>query len=189
LFDLAIELKKLDQPTTYQMLVNYLNSARSKNMRRVLDDPRAVHPFTPETARLLCERSEGVPRWLNRLGSYVLIKAAELRADIITTDVLQQGLEYTDQQLRGQRGLTPEDYYVLDLVLEKGTLSDATIALTDLERVKAKEFSEILPVLEKLVQLDLVRRLPSERAAEYQPTPMLTGKRIADKPTDKEARS
>jgi len=65
---------------------------------------------------------------------------------------------------------------VLNLVLEKGILSDASITLTDLERVRAKEFSEILPVLEKLVTLDLVRRLPTERATEYKPTPILLGK-------------
>ena len=176
LFDLAIELQQLDQPTTYRMLVNYLNSARPKDARRDPDDPRAVHPFTPEAARLLCERSDGVPRWLNRLGTYVLLKAAELDADVITPEVLQQGLEYTDQQLRGQTGLIPEDYYVLDLVLDKGIVSDATVTLTDLEQVKAKEFGEILPILEKLVQLDLVRRLPTERAAEYEPSPMLLGK-------------
>lgn len=38
-------------------------------------------------------------------------------------------------------------------------------------------FSEIMPILEKLVQLDLLRRLPTERAAEFGPSPMLLGKR------------
>lgn len=176
LFDLAIELKPLDQSTTYRMLVNYLNSARPKYLQRDPDDPLAVYPFTPETARALCERSDGVPRWLNRLGSYVLIKAATIHADRITSEVLQQGFEYAAQQLRGQTGLTSEDYYVLDLVLDKGILSDATITLTDLERLGAKEFSEILPILDKLVQFDLLRRLPSERAAEYAPSPLLSWK-------------
>lgn len=185
LFDLAIELKPVDQSTAYRMLVNYLNSARPKNARRDPDDPLAVRPFTPETARVLCERSDGVPRWLNRLGSYVLLRAATIHADLMTPDILQQGFEYADQQLRGQTGLTPEDYYVLDLVLEKGTLSDATITLADMERLKAKEFSEILPILEKLVQFDLLRRLPSERAAEYEPTPLLVGKQTERKPTEK----
>jgi hypothetical protein len=182
LFDLAIELKPLDQPTTYRMLVNYLNSARPKNARRDPDDPSAVRPFTPETAQILCLRSDGVPRWLNRLASYVLLKAASLHADLVTPDVLEQGLIYAEQQLRGQAGLASEDYYVLDLVLERGTLSDATVTLVDLERLKAQEFSEILPILEKLVQFDLLRRLPTERAAEFQPTPLLMPSR---KPTDK----
>ncbi len=176
LFDLAIELKKLDQPTTYRMLINYLNSARPHNARRDHEDPLSVRPFTPETARILCERSDGVPRWLNRLGSYVLLKAAELHADIITPDVLQHGLEYADQQLRGQTGLTLEDRYVLELVLEKGTFSDDSATLDDLEHLKVKEFNEVMPILEKLVQLDLLRRVPTERATEYAPTPMVSGK-------------
>ncbi|MGK7874712.1 MAG: hypothetical protein AB4426_15835 [Xenococcaceae cyanobacterium] len=112
---------------------------------------------------------------MDRLSRYVLLKATELQVDVITPDVLQQGLEYADQQLRGQPGLTPEDYYVLELVLEKGILSDETITLTDLERAKVQEFNEILPILEKLIQMDLIRRLPTERAAEYEPTPLLLG--------------
>lgn len=177
LFDLPIELQPLDQSTTYRMLINYLNSARPKDTRRDPDDPRAAHPFTPEAARILCERSNGVPRYLNRLGTYVLLKAADLHADLINAEVLQQGLENADRQLRGQKGLTSEDYYVLDLVLEKGVLSDATATLEDLERLKVKEFNEVMPILEKLVQLDLLRRLPTERAAEFGPSPMLLGKR------------
>jgi len=173
LFDLALELKSLDQPTTQQMLLNYLNSARLPKAKRVIDHPKAFAPFTPETARILCERSDGVPRWLNRLGSYILLKAAELHADVITPDVLQQGLDYANQQLRGQTGLTVEDHFVLNLVMEKGTLSDETATLNDLERLKVKEFSEVMPILEKLVQLDLLRRLPSEHAAEYTPSPLV----------------
>lgn len=88
LFDLAIELKPLDQATTFRMLVNYLNSARPKRARHNFDDPDAVRPFTPETARMLCERSDGVPRWLNRLGSYVLLKAATIGVDLVTDEVL-----------------------------------------------------------------------------------------------------
>jgi len=40
--------------------------------------------------------------------------------------------------------INPEDYYVLDLRARKRLLSDATITLEDLERVRAKEFSEVL---------------------------------------------
>ncbi len=172
LFDLAIELKQLDPQTTYQMLINYLSSARIEETSVELESPDAVHPFTKETARILCDRSEGVPRWFNRMANYILLKAAELEAEKIELDILQQGLEYGRQELRGQK-LTAEDYYVLDLVLEKGVLSDANISLDDLERVKVQEFTQILPILDKLVQLDMVRRLPTERATEYAPNPMV----------------
>jgi AAA+ ATPase superfamily predicted ATPase len=173
LFDLSLKLKEMDQATMYKMLVNYLNSARPKGSLRDPADPQAVYPFTRETARILCEKSAGVPRWLNRLGSYVLLKAAELRADVITVDVLEEGFSYANQQVRGQSGLTPEDFILLDLVLEKGILSDANVTLEDLQRLKVNEFSEILPILDKLMQQDLIRRLPCARAAEYAPTPLL----------------
>lgn len=173
LFDLALELKPLDQGTTYRMLVNYLNSVRPKQNQRNYDEPQAVWPFTPETAKILCERSEGIPRMLNRLGNYVLLKAAELQAPIITSDVLRAGFDYTNQQLRGQPGLSVEELYVLELVLGKGSLSDESVTLEDLEKANAKEFREILPILEKLVQQDLLRRLPSEHATEYAPSPLI----------------
>lgn len=173
LFDLAIHLQPLDQDTTYRMLVNYLNSVRPEENRRTYDEPQAVWPFTPETARLLCQRSEGIPRILNRLGNYVLLKAAELNAGMITPDILKVGFAYADHQLRGSPGLSTHEQYVLQMVLEKGAVSDETITLDDLEKVRAKEFREIMPILEKLVQLDVLRRLPSERSIEYGPSPLL----------------
>ncbi|NEO58549.1 MAG: ATP-binding protein [Okeania sp. SIO3B5] len=173
LFDLALKLEEMDMDTTYEMLVKYLNSARPKESQLALDAPEAVAPFTPETARLLCERSSGVPRWLNRLGSYILLKAAELGANIVTPEILQQGFAYADQKVRGQLGLTPEDFIVLELVLEKGILSDANVTVDDLQRIKVNTFSEILPILDKLIQRDLLRRLPSDRTAEYAATPLL----------------
>lgn len=181
LFDLCLELKALDQETTYHMLVKYLNSARNpkqtrnpKQRRTEPSDLLAVKPFTLDAAHLLCRQSGGVPRFLNRLGNYVLLRAAELGAEQIDVEVLRQGLEFADQQLRGQPGLTPEDLYVLNLTLEKGMLSDENLDLKDLDRLKVKEFNEILPILENLIQKDLIRRLPTERAAIYMPTPMIT---------------
>ncbi|MBE8968033.1 ATP-binding protein [Nostocales cyanobacterium LEGE 12452] len=173
LFDLALKLEEMDQSTMYTMLVNYLNSARPQKSKRDRDDRYAVYPFTPETARMLCEKSGGVPRWLNRLGSYVLLKAAELKADVITPEILQQGFSYANQQVRGQLGLTSEDFILLDLVLEKGILSDENVSYEDLQRLKVQEFSEILPIIDKLMQRDLIRRLPSDRATEFAPTPFL----------------
>ncbi len=172
LIDVAIELKELDIDTIYRMLVNYLNSARPERDRRDHDDPQAVKPFTPRTAGELCQRSEGVPRYLNRLANYVLTWSALQRAERITSDILRQGFEYADSQLRSQH-LTPEDYYVLELVLERGAISDETVSLDDLKRLQMREFNEVLPILEKLVQLDLLHRLPTEGEIEFGPSPLL----------------
>jgi len=59
LFDLQLELKELDQPTTYRMLINYLSSARLDNDCTDPEDPRCVLPFLPETAKRFCEVSLG----------------------------------------------------------------------------------------------------------------------------------
>jgi len=175
LFDLPLKLEPLSEDTSYLMLVKYLASAR----RRPADahnpnDLNAVHPFTPETARELCRIAQGVPRWLNRMASYVLLKAAELQEPKITDAVLQIGLIHAREELRGQPGLTPQDYYLLDMVLEKGVLSDASITLEELEKLKVETFSEILPRLDQLVEYDLLKRMPTERATEYAPTPIIT---------------
>jgi len=174
LVDTAIKLDALDIDTTYQMLVNYLNSVRPDRVKREPDTPEAVAPFTPETARELCRRSQGVPRYLNRLARYVLTHAALQHARRITPGVLRQGLQYADSQLRSQ-SLTPEDYYVLELVLGRGAISDETVTLDELERLKVREFNEVMPILEKLVQLDLLRRLPAEGVTEFVLSPLLLG--------------
>lgn len=172
LFDLTLELGPLDAETSYTMLKNYLASARIRPIEAD-DEATAVHPFTPDTARELCRVAEGVPRWLNRMASYVLLKAFDLQAPQITPEVLQAGLTHAREKLKGQPGLTPQDYYVFEMVLEKRVLSDDTITLAELERLKVETFSEIMPILDKLVATDLLKRLPTERATAYAPMPLL----------------
>lgn len=171
LFDYKIELRKLNNEETKKMLINYLNSVRIQEIPH--NDPEAVKPFTPETARNMCERSHGIPRWLNRFGNGILIKAITIGAEIITDEVLQQGVISIEKQLRGQQGLTPEDLYILDFVIERGGIDDA-IELEELKKVKAETLSEILPILDKLVQYDLLQKVPSERVARYEPSPFLS---------------
>ena len=172
LFDLMLRLDPLNPETTYAMLVNYLNSVREEPVEDA-SSPEAVRPFTPEAANLLCERSTGVPRYLNRLASYSLLKAAELNAKDINEETLLIGLAHADEQIRGQRDLTDEARMVFKLLTEKGILSDDNLTLAELGQVGLQEFNEILPILEDLVQRDLARRLPSERAMEYSPSPLV----------------
>ena len=47
LFDLQLKLEELDQPTTYQMLINYLNSARINNNCTDPKDPRSLVSKSP----------------------------------------------------------------------------------------------------------------------------------------------
>lgn len=173
LFDFSIKLEPLEQSVMYEMLVNYLNSVRSQDCQYSVENPKAVKPFTPDTAKMLCERSSGVPRWLNRLGSYVLQKASELNAKTITTQILEEGFIYANQQVRGQLGLTSADFMLIDLILERDKLSDENITLEDLQKLQVQEFSELLPIIDKLVELDLIRRLPNDQAIEFALTPLL----------------
>ena len=183
LFDLEIKLERLDQETSYTMLKRYLASARYAPVDDT-DEAAAVHPFTPKTLRELCRQANGVPRMLNRLASYVLIKATELPAPKITDEVLAICLDYARQRLTGQLEITAEDYFLLDVILEKGVLSDDTVTLEELTQLKAETFSEILPQLDKLVELDLLQRLPTERATAYAPMPLLDSSNADDEETN-----
>jgi hypothetical protein len=159
-FDLQLELTELDFETTYQMLVNYLNSARI-NAKDCIDDPkdpRSVLPFFPETARIFCEASKGKPRLFNRLGSIILSTAAELGAETITMNVLREGFKAAKPTLEQQAALDVQEERVRSLLEERGSLSDETISYDDLEKLGFHSFNEVLPILEKLENADLAER-------------------------------
>jgi hypothetical protein len=172
LFDLPLKLEPLDPDTSYDMLTKYLASARRPdNPNNDGLDP--VHPFTPATARALCDVAQGVPRWLNRYGSYILLKAAELQAPIIDEEMLAIGLDDARTKLRGPTG--PDASGLLPAgpgARERGAVGRKH-HLAELEKLKVDTFNEILPSLDKLVTLDLLQRMPTERATEYAPPPLL----------------
>jgi hypothetical protein len=173
LFDLSIELKPFDNDTTYKMLKKYLASARIKEVDKN-NEAETLHPFTPETARSLCAKSSGIPRWFNRNASNILIHAViNLGAVKITPDILESGFEYAREQLGGKEQLTAEEYYLLNLIVSKGSISDETITLQELEQLKAKEFNQILPILNSLIQKDIARLLPDERYFSITANPIL----------------
>lgn len=169
LFDLQLKLEELDQPTTYLMLINYLNSARINNDCKDPGNPNCVMPFLPETAQRFCEVSLGKPRLFNRLGNIVLSKAADLQADQISPDVLMQGLKAAAPTLRTQAALNVQEERVIALLLERGSLSDETITLEDLEQLGFRSFSDIVPFLERLEEADLAHQSDKEDVKEFKP--------------------
>jgi uncharacterized protein (DUF1778 family) len=175
LFDLQLELKELDLPTTYQMLINYLNSARINNNCTDPQDPRCVLPFLPETAARFCAVSLGKPRLFNRLGNMVLSTAANLQVELITPEVLETGLQSAAPTLRQQAMLTMQEERVRKLLLTRGTLSDDTITLEDLEQLGFRSYSELLPILERLEAADLVHQLNQDDAKAFAPIPLPAG--------------
>lgn len=169
LFDLQLELKELDPDTTYQMLVNYLNSARLDNKCNDPNDPRSVLPFLPEAAKRFCEVSLGKPRLFNRLGNAVLSTAANLQADRITSDVLEKGLQTAARNRLQQAALTIQEECVRMLLQERGSLSDDTITMADLERLGYRSFVEVMPILERLEEADLAHQLKQDDAKAFAP--------------------
>lgn len=159
LFDLQLKLEELDQPTTYRMLINYLNSARISNDCADPNDPRSVLPFLPETATKFCKESFGKPRLFNRLGNIVLSTAADLQADTITPEILEQGLKAANRDLPLQAALTFQEERVRALLLARGGLSDETVLMEDLQQLGVRTFSELLPILERLESADLAHQL------------------------------
>ena len=172
LFDLQLPLEELDMETTYQMLINYLSSARISNDCTDPHDSRSVLPFIPETAAELCRVSFGKPRLFNRLGNTVLSTAADLGAEIITDEVLRQGLRAVAPTLRQQAALNVQEERVRGLLLERGQLSDESITIEDLEQLGFRSFSDILPFLERLEEADLAHQVQDDDTKTFEAIPL-----------------
>jgi len=169
LFDLQLPLEELDRPTTYKMLINYLNSKRIDNKCDDPQDPRSVLPFLPETAQKFCEVSLGKPRLFNRLGIIILNTAASLQAKIITPDVLAKGLKAAELSLLQKAALTAQEERVKAFLQEHGNISDETISMEDLEQLGFRAYNEVLPILERLEESDLAHQLNRDDAKTFAP--------------------
>ncbi|MBP0019556.1 MAG: ATP-binding protein [Cyanobacteria bacterium SBLK] len=169
LFDLQIPLKELDAKTTYQMLVNYLNSARIGNDCSDPNNPNSVLPFTQEAAKSFCMKSRGKPRLFNRLGSKVLATAADLQAEKIDSEVLSQGLKAASRTLREQAALNAKEEQIRLFLEQRGLLSDEEIKIEELEQLGVRSFSELMPYLERLERADLAQQSDREDATVYEP--------------------
>jgi len=154
------------------MLINYLNSARINNNCEDPDDPRSVLPFLPETAKRFCELSLGKPRLFNRLGITILSTAAALQADRITPEVLEQGLKESVPNFKQQAALNVQEERVRALLQKRGSLSDETITMSDLEQLGFRTFNEILPILERLGEADLAYQLNQDDSKAFAPIPL-----------------
>jgi AAA ATPase domain len=172
LFDLQLKLEELDMPTTYRMLVKYLNSARINNDCTDPENPRCVLPFLPETAKRFCEASLGKPRLFNRLGSLVLSVAADLNADTITAEILDRALKSAKPTLVQQAALTAQEERVRLLLEKRGTFSDDEIAIADLEQLGFRSYVELLPILERLEEADLAYQLIQDDTKAFAPIPL-----------------
>jgi uncharacterized protein (DUF1778 family) len=173
LFDLQLKLEELDQPTTYTMLINYLNSVRIGEAFTDPEDPRSVRPFLPETAAAFCEASRGKPRLFNRLGGILLNTAADMQVDTITPEVLAAGLRAATPALRERAALTLQEERVRAFLKRHGPISDDTITLEELEELGFRSFNELLPLLERLESADLAYQQEDEDGEKvFAPMPL-----------------
>ena len=172
LFDLQLKLEELDQPTTYTMLINYLNSVRLGEVYTDPADPRSVRPFLPETAAAFCEASRGKPRLFNRLGGILLNTAADMQVDTITPDVLAAGLRAATPALRERAALTLQEERVRAFLQRHGPVSEE-ISLEDLEQLGLRSFNELVPLLERLESADLAYQQEDEDGEKvFAPMPL-----------------
>ncbi|NEZ57645.1 AAA family ATPase [Adonisia turfae] len=169
LFDLRLELKELDFETTYKMLINYLSSVRIDNDCTDPEDPRCVLPFLPETAAQFCKVSLGKPRLFNRLGNIVLSTAADLEAEMITPDILKQSLQTALPKLQERAALTFKEERVRLFLQQRGSISDETITLDDMEQLGVRDFAELLPILERLESADLAHQPSQDDTKTFEP--------------------
>lgn len=168
LFDLKISLEELDEATTYQMLINYLNSARLGERYEEPTDPRSVLPFIPDTAKLLCKASQGKPRLFNRLGYHVLSTAAIAQSNQITPDILKEGLKKAELSSRDQAKLQIQEKKILAFLKQRGQISDETITIQEMQTLGFSSFTEMYPFLERLEQYDLAYRLNRDDVTAYE---------------------
>ena len=163
------------------MLINYLNSTRINNNCADPTNPKAILPFTEDAARRFCDISGGHPRRFNRLGSAVLLKATEFRVKTITPDIVDAGLNAIFLGLSQRGGLGMKARRVFALLQKKGSLSDATITLEELQSVSLSSFNELVPYLEELRKADLVNQRDRADATTYEPIMLPEGiEAIAD---------
>jgi hypothetical protein len=58
---------------------------------------------------------------------------------------------------------------VLKLLQERGALSDEYLSFEDLQQLGVRSFVELLPMLDKIEQADLIQRRPNSPATIYDP--------------------
>ena len=106
------------------------------------------------------------------MATAILSTAADLQAKVITPEVLEQGLRAAAPTLRQQAALNVQEERVRALLLQRGTLSDETITIEDLELLGLRSFSDILPLLERLEEADLAHQLNQDAAKAFAPIPL-----------------
>ena len=169
LFDRTQQLTSIDVPTTKLMLLKYLNSVRIE--AKLITDSDAFYPFSSDAVSVICQRSIGSPRLLNRIGNYALAEGVAQNLDLIDSEAIERAIVKARKDFRDQ--FNSQERLLIDGITNQGVLSDSNISLTELQQLGAKSFAELLPVLEELQRRDLIERLPNDGSISYKLSPLM----------------
>jgi type II secretory pathway predicted ATPase ExeA len=169
LFDRTQQLTAIDFETTKLMLLKYLNSVRQQP--KDINDPDAFAPFTADAADLICQRSNGSPRVLNRIGSYAIIEGGQQNLQIIDAEAIERTIDKARKSFRDQ--FNPQERVLIDSITNQGVFSDSNLSFEELQKLGVKSFAELLPVIEELQRRELIERLPNDGSIAYRLSPLL----------------
>jgi hypothetical protein len=85
---------------------------------------------------------------------------------------LDKGLKAAEPTLRQQAALSVQEERVRALLQQRGSLSDETITMDDLEQLGFRSFSQILPYLERLEEADLAHQINQDDTKTFAPIPL-----------------
>jgi type II secretory pathway predicted ATPase ExeA len=169
LFDRTQQLTAIDFDTTKLMLLKYLNSVRQQP--KDINDPDAFAPFTADAADLICQRSNGSPRVLNRIGSYAIIEGGQQNLQVIDAEAIERTIDKARKSFRDQ--FNPQERVLIDSITSQGVFSDSNLSFEELQKLGVKSFAELLPVIEELQRRELIERLPNDGSIAYRLSPLL----------------
>lgn len=169
-FGEEIKLEPFDLTTTRNVIVAYLNTVRKEHS----DD---TWPFTSDAVEYIYERSKGVPRQFNQICYETINGAIRREAEGIDKTVVK---ECQRDSGRGKyRNLKEDERFIVDAILQHGgTLSNDSSSI--LVKLEALTVLELYPVLEKLVQQDVLVKRETTRTVQYEIAPSLQEARAGD---------
>ena len=88
--------------------------------------------------------------------------------EIITPDVLEEGLKAAAPSLRLQAALSVQEERVRALLQKRGIFSEE-ISMEDLQQLGVRTFSELFPILERLEEADLAHQLNQDDTKAFAP--------------------
>jgi len=169
-FGEEIKLEPFDFPTTREVIVAYLNSARH-------DESDTTSPFLEKTVEYIFQQSKGIPRQFNQLCYKAINGAMRTGARHIDTPRLIKALEEAGYEKYSS--LQQNERYIVEVIRHHGgVLSDET--LEALQELGASTVLDIYPTLEKLVQEDVLIKQEDTRTVRYELGPTLRDLRLEE---------